>query len=285
MPAALWSRRDVLRFAVAGIGLAGAGLGVEALTERHRLVVERVDVPITGLPAGLEALTVCHIADLHRGPRVTEAHVRRAADVATSLGADVIVVTGDFISSSWRYAPGCAEALSTLRAPSGVFAVRGNHDYWAGDVEAVDRAMARVGIDMLTNRAVGLSHRGEDWWLCGVDDTWSGRPDPVAALRDVPGGAFRVLLCHEPDYADTVAGMGVPLLLSGHSHGGQVIVPGVGPIVLPEYGRRYPLGLQRVAGSSSLIYTTRGIGVSILPLRINCPPEVSLLRLKRAPAV
>jgi predicted MPP superfamily phosphohydrolase len=281
MPAVRWTRRELLRYAAGGVGLIGAGVGFEALTEMHRLSVDRVDVPIAGLPHELEGLTICHLADFHRGPRITEAYVRRASALAVSLDADVIVLTGDFISRTWRFAASCAEALSVLRAPLGVFAVRGNHDYWAGDVDAVDYALARVGVKMLTNRSEPVQYRGQHWWLCGVDDAWSGRPDPRAALRDVPDGAFRVLLCHEPDYADALAHMDVPLQLSGHSHGGQVIVPGYGPVVTPFYGRKYPLGLQRVEGSRNLVYTTRGIGVSILPLRINCPPEVTLLRLAR----
>jgi uncharacterized protein len=137
-------------------------------------------------------------------------------------------------------------------------------------------------VRMLTNRSARISTRGVDWWLCGVDDIWSGKPDLGAALRDVPGGAFRVLLAHEPDFADEAARHGVPLQLSGHTHGGQVLLPGRKPLVTPEHGRKYTVGLQRAAGSDTWVYTNVGLGVTGIPIRINCPPEITLLTLERA---
>jgi hypothetical protein len=192
------------------------------------------------------------------------------------------------VSVSARYAASCADALAPLRAPNGIFAILGNHDYWTGEVSIVRRALARRGVELLVNRAVRLGQRGVDWWLCGVDDIWAGAPDLHAAIAGVPQRAFRVLLCHEPDFADVSAGQGVPLQLSGHSHGGQVIVPGVGPLraVLPRHGRKYPLGLQRVENSQTMVYTNVGLGVISLPylppMRFNCPPEVTLITLKTA---
>jgi predicted MPP superfamily phosphohydrolase len=243
------------------------------------------------LPAALDGLTIGQLSDLHRGPYVSEEHIRRAAEIATSLQPDVIVLTGDFVSVSAQYAASCIDALVELRSRQGVFAVLGNHDYWTGQVEIVRQTVERRGVEVLMNRSVRLRRGGTDWWLCGVDDVWSGRPDLGAALLKVPQEDFRVLLCHEPDFADTASRAGIPLQLSGHSHGGQVVVPGIGPIVLPPYGEKYPIGLQRVQGSRTLVYTNVGVGLiawelgpMALAVRWNCPPEVTLLTLRRAQA-
>jgi predicted MPP superfamily phosphohydrolase len=120
------------------------------------------------------------------------------------------------------------------------------------------------------------------WWLCGIDDIWEGRPDLDRALADVPDEMFKILLCHEPDFADEAAKSGIPLQLSGHSHGGQVRLPGVGPVRLPIYAWKYPYGLQAVGTSGTQVYTTAGVGVTFPPIRVNCRPEVAIIRLTRA---
>jgi predicted MPP superfamily phosphohydrolase len=165
----------------------------------------------------------------------------------------------------------------------------GNHDYWTGATKALSALLRRASIELLVNRAVPVRDRGETLWLGGLDDMWAGKADLVATFRRVPLGAFRVLLCHEPDFADHAARTGLPLQLSGHSHGGQMIIPFIGPFpyVLPLYGRKYPLGLQRVTRGETLVYTNVGLGLLALPhpfpeFRINCPPEVTQMTLRRA---
>ena len=286
------SRRAFLRSLIAVSSVAaGAGLAADALAEPHQIRVRRVSVPLPTLPAALDGLTIGQLSDLHRGPYVSEEHIRRAAEIAASLQPDVIVLTGDFVSVSARYAASCMDALAGLRARDGLFAVLGNHDYWTGEVRAVQQAIERRGVEVLANHSVRLRRGGAEWWLCGVDDVWSGRPDLDAALRRIPEEDFKILLCHEPDFADTAARAGIPLVLSGHTHGGQVIVPGIGPIVLPPYGEKYPIGLRRVQGSGTLVYTNVGVGLiawelgpMALAVRWNCPPEVTLLTLRRAQA-
>jgi predicted MPP superfamily phosphohydrolase len=172
--------------------------------------------------------------------------------------------------------------LAGLRARHGVYAVLGNHDYWCGDPEAVTDSLKRAGVQVLVNRSARLSTRGVEWSLAGVDDVWGGKPDLDKALQDLPPNSFHLLLCHAPDFADKAAERGVPLQLSGHSHGGQVRVPGVGALVLPKYGRRYASGLQRLAAGTTQVYTNVGLGVIFPPLRVNCPPEITLLTLTRA---
>ncbi len=286
------SRRTFLRSLIgASSVVVAAGLAADALAEPHQIRVRRISVPVPALPAALDGLTIGQLSDLHRGPYVSEEHIRRAAEIVTSLQPDVIVLTGDFVSVSAQYAASCMDALAALSAPYGLFAVLGNHDYWTGEVRAVRQTVERRGVEVLVNRSVLLRRGGTDWWISGVDDVWSGRPDLGAALLRVPEEGFRILLCHEPDFADTASRVGIPLQLSGHSHGGQVIVPGVGPIVLPPYGERYPIGLRRVQGSGTLVYTNVGVGLiawelgpMALAVRWNCPPEVTLLTLRRAEA-
>lgn len=277
------SRRKFLRYALwGGAGLLGGRALLSLLLERHWLTVYRVTVPLPHLPPALHGFTICQLSDLHRGPVVSEEHIRRAADIAMSLNADLIVVTGDFVSGAATNAPSCAAALSGLRARYGVYGVLGNHDYWTRDVEAVVDAVTRSGIQLLTNRAVRLNVQGFNWWLCGVDDVWAGEPDLDAALQYVPDGAFRILLCHEPDFADEAAKRNIPLQISGHSHGGQVRLPLIGAPVLPFWGRKYPIGLQRVKNSSTLVYTNVGVGCIVPAVRLNCRPEVTLMTLVSA---
>lgn len=289
--AARLSRRAVLRYLAAGAGTAVVtGLAAQAFSEPRRIRVRRVSVPLPALPAALDGLTIGQLSDLHRGPYVSEEHLRRGVEIAASLDPDVMVLTGDFVSVSAEYAASCAGALAGLRPRDGLFAVLGNHDYWTGQVDVVRRALESRGVEVLGNRSARLRRGGADWWLCGVDDAWAGAPDLGAALAGVPREVFKVLLCHEPDFADTAAQAGIPLQLSGHSHGGQVIVPGIGPIVLPPHGRKYPIGLQRVPRSRTFVYTNVGLGLIGLGLgpvrlavRFNCLPEVTLLTLRQAP--
>jgi uncharacterized protein len=276
------SRRKFLRRAGWGAaGLAGTGTAVSVFGERNWPKVYRTRVALPGLPAGLDGLTICQLSDLHRGPFVGEEFIRRGVALAMRLKAELIVLTGDFVSNTAEDSESLGAAISTLAARHGVYGVLGNHDYWTNNVEAVSTALTRNGVGMLTNRSVRLQTRGVDWWLCGVDDVWSGQPDLDAALRDVPEQAFKILLCHEPDYVEKAAQRGIPLQLSGHSHGGQVLLPGRRPIVTPPHGSKYPIGLQQAEGSSTLVYTNVGLGVIFPPIRINCPPEVSLITLAK----
>jgi len=277
-----FTRRGLLRWLVRGGALALGGSTLLSLFgERHWPRVYRVTVPLPGLPAPLDGFTICQLSDLHRGPIVSEEFLRKAADLAASLKPDLVALTGDYVSTSAGYAPSCAQALSSLKAPYGVYAVLGNHEYWTRP-ETVTAALQAIGVRVLVNRSVCLRVRGVPLWLCGLDDVWSGSPDLEATLRGVPTGDLRILLCHEPDFADEAAARGIPLQLSGHTHGGQVVLPLTGPPVLPPYGRKYPAGLRRVPGSSTLVYTNVGLGVVMPAFRFHCRPEVSLLTLRSA---
>lgn len=283
VPVKRLSRRKVLR-GLAGVGVLslGAGAALSAFGERHHPVVRRVSIPLPTLPVELDGLRICQLSDLHRNRWVSEAFIRGAVETANSLKAELTVITGDFISGGRHYGASAVRALEAIRAPLGVFGVLGNHDISAGDPDGLRAQLERAGVRMLVNASAAVRRRGGELRLCGVDDPRSGEPDLEAALQDGPGNAFRVLLCHVPDFADETSLYGVPLQLSGHSHGGQIVLPGGMRPVLPGGGQKYPAGLYHLAGTETRIFTNTGLGVIGVPIRVNCPPEISLITLRRS---
>lgn len=247
----------------------------------EQLAVERVTVRLPRLPHAFHGFTLVQLSDFHYGPLVEPASLSAAFDVARALQPDLFVVTGDFVSRLTRVEAGwLARELSRLSAPEGVFAVLGNHDYWAeGDEVEVAEAVEAAGARVLRNEHVALQRDGAALYLAGVDDVRAGADDLPRALCGIPPEACVLLLAHEPYFADAVAHTGrVALQLSGHSHGGQMRVPVLEPLVLRLTGHhKYPRGLNRVGELQ--MYTNRGLGVVGLPLRYKCPPEVTHLTL------
>jgi predicted MPP superfamily phosphohydrolase len=280
------TRRRLLRRALrAGAGLscvAGLAAGY-GFWEASQVRVCRQAVAVPRLPAAFAGKTVGVLADLHHGPFVGLEFIRAAVRLAGSLAPDLFALVGDFAHKGAEAAdrlPACLGALAGLRAPLGVFAVPGNHDMPEGG-RLYRRAVAATPLADLTNRCVRLSAGGEELWLAGVDDLWWGRPDLKAALRGVPAGAAVVLLCHNPDFAEREPDGRVGLMLSGHTHGGQVYLPVAGaPWVPSKYGDKYRCGLVR--GPASQVYVSRGLGEAGVPVRLNCPPEIDLLTLTPA---
>jgi predicted MPP superfamily phosphohydrolase len=290
-----FTRRRFIRLmlgSTATVGLSAlGGAGYSTLIEPSWLAVKRVDVPLSGLPANLDGFTIAQLSDLHRGPWVTQEDIAQAVELALRQDADLVVLTGDYVSRSAQYAPSCAEALSPLAASGeetplrfggigggNVLACLGNHDHWT-DAAVVAGALADAGVAVLRNAAREVA---DGLWVAAVDDVWEEHADLEQALEKVPAGAAVVLLAHEPDYADEAATNGrVSVQLSGHSHGGQVRLPLVGPPILPYLARKYHAGLYQVSGM--WLYVNRGVGLITPPVRFNCRPEVTLLTL-RVPA-
>ena len=278
-------RRDVLTtamYAATGACLAALGGYVYCTNvEPSWLEVEHVTVPLR-LPTGLEGLRVAQLGDLHLYPFTPLRLVRRAVDMVNELGPDLVLLTGDYVTGG--YVNDSAEAISDL-APVlagldptyGVYAILGNHDLWT-DATTIRRGLEKQGIPVLVNQARTIQVGRELLAVAGLDDAWSGTPNLISALEGVPDGPPVILMMHEPDVADRLALDGrVSLQLSGHSHGGQVRLPGRGAPVLPYLGRKYDQGLYRVG--HMWLYTTRGIGVVAPPVRLNCRPEVTLITL------
>jgi predicted MPP superfamily phosphohydrolase len=221
-------------------------------------------------------MRLAQISDLHLSQYTGPDLLHEVVQAINGLRPDAVLLTGDYVGGDAETAQWLVEPLRGLNALA--FAVYGNHDYWT-DRDKVADYLDEAWVRVLCNEAVQLS---EGLWLAGLDDVWSGRPDLRTTLQEVPADAATLLLAHEPDYFDTVITSGAPVSvqLSGHSHGGQVRVPGLGAPVLPYLGKRYPIGLRRVG--SRQIYTNRGLGVWPLPYRFNCRPEITLFTLEPA---
>ena len=264
------------------VGAAGAGAAVLARAlwwEPRRAVVHEVALAPPAWPPALDGLRVAVIADLHTGaPYVDVPRVRRIVGAVNAAQPDLVALLGDYVDPEVRggqvVAPeAVAEALAALRAPLGVVAVLGNHD-WGSSGTAMWRSLDAVGIRVLENGAVDV---GRGLWVAGVADATLRIPHVPRALQDVPDGATVLLLSHDPDVFPQVPPH-VALTISGHTHGAQADLPLLRGRVIPSlYGTRYQGGHVVEAGRH--LFISRGIGTSRLPVRFRARPEVPVLRL------
>lgn len=271
--------RAALKTAIAGAALTIGGAAYTLKIEPRWLRVERRVIRLRNLPATFDGFTLAQISDLHFGRAVDPDYLLAACERTTALRPDAIAVTGDFVSRlDGGEAERVREAVGRLQAPAGVYAVLGNHDWWTTPT-VVARAVEDGGATLLRNTSHAIERGGARLRIAGVDDIWESQHDLEAALRDTSSGEVVILLAHEPDFADTVAADGrVALMLSGHSHGGQVNVPFRGAPILPRLGRKYPAGWYQIGGLQ--LYTNRGLGTSEIAVRFNCPPEITLFTLR-----
>ena len=265
--------------AVIVVGLAIATLLGIMLLEARSLRTYAFTVTDPELPSAFDGLRVAFISDVHLGPYVSRAQVRRVVDRVDGLHPDLIVLGGDYAyRDAGAIRPAFAE-LKRLRAPLGVYGVLGNHDHWLG-AATTRSAMEAAGIRDLDNRGVWLERGTARIRLCGVDDLWEGRQDLPAALADAAPSDFVLLVSHNPDVAETLADGQADLLLSGHTHGGQVTIFGLWAPLLPsKYGQKYRAGLVD-AGAVTVLVTT-GVGTTVVPFRFFARPEIALLTLRR----
>jgi len=248
-----------------------------AITEPFMLSIERQEIFLRRLPQGLDGLRIVHLSDFHYGPMVNPEHLERAVRAANDLRPDLIALTGDYISHDRAYAAPCAEVVGKLRARYGVYAVLGNHDHWT-DAALIADLFRAEGIRVLINEGSRIDLRGETFWLAGVDDTMVGLEDLSLALAGSSDDELRLLLAHNPVILRRAARANVDLVLSGHTHGGQVSWRSeTSKSGRPR--RRLLRGLGRRGNTQ--IYVTRGLGTVVLPIRYGCPPEVSVLELRR----
>jgi predicted MPP superfamily phosphohydrolase len=283
------TRRGFVKAAVATGLLAVAADATLIEPDRPRLV--RVDVTLSRLPRSFDTLTIAHLSDFHFDPYFSVTPIQAAARIVNEVKPDLVVLTGDFVTlpllkthaivmEAARQVEPCADLLRQLRAPLGIWAVLGNHDVFT-HAPHVETTLRQAGIQVLRNRAVPLERDGQRIWLAGVDDVLAGGDDLDRTLSGVPAAEAVVLLAHEPDFADQAANYPIDLQLSGHSHGGQVRLPFIGALYLPKLARKYPLGLRQVGRLQ--LYTNPGVGTLRIPVRWNCPPEVTLIRLRSLP--
>lgn len=261
------------------LALTLSGAARSALAEPFRLTIERQPIHLRRWPTALDGFRVVHLSDFHHGPLTSTSQILRAVETANSLEPDLITLTGDYISHERQYAAPCAEMVGRLRARYGVFAVLGNHDHWT-DAALITDLFRAEGIEVLINEGMRFEIDGNAFWLAGVNDTMVGLEDLPLALAGAGSDEMKLLLAHNPIILRRAERAGVDLVLSGHTHGGQVKLRSErSPSGRPR--RRLLKGLGR--RGETQIYVTRGLGTVILPIRYGCPPEVSLLELRSAP--
>jgi predicted MPP superfamily phosphohydrolase len=276
---------------VAGGGVA-MGLGFGSifwgyLVGQRRVVVDEVELPIAGLPPQLEGLEIAHITDLHIGRQLRAPLLRRLVERVNGVGADLIVITGDIFDFDPEFIDeGCRE-LAALEAPLGVYAILGNHDAYTGR-EAVAEGLRRLtSIRLLRDEWTTVSTRGAKLYLLGLEDPgegWTDRdcesPELEKLCADAPTGPARILLAHRPAWFRQAQTLDVPVMLVGHTHGGQISLPAplhhhnIAQLIAHWTRGRFELG-------KSVLYVNRGLGVAGPPVRLNCPREIARLRLVR----
>lgn len=262
----------------AAAGVLGLVASYPVLIERYLIAINHYRIPVPHLPRAFAGLRIVHLSDLHYGALVPMTVIRWVVARANRTPRDLVVCTGDYVHE--RQATDQIDAvwpaLAPLSAPGGVYAVLGNHDHWA-DTARSAYWLERTGQD-LRHRAVPIEREDARIWLAGAGDLWEDHRSLDALLAEVPEEDCRIVLAHNPDTADTAHRARVDLYLSGHTHGGQVVVPFYGPPVLPVQNKAYTSGLVS-SPSGTPVFISRGIGWAVYPVRLNCRPEIAVLEL------
>jgi uncharacterized protein len=281
----IFSRR---RFLI-GASAAAAGLAFYSGTHgRHEYVITRHKLPIADLPDAFLGYRIVQMSDIHLEEYTEPSFLLRMVDEVNRLAPDLVLITGDFVSrgplgdkTAYRAAGTGAEILSQLTA-SQRFAVLGNHDVAVGANHVIAPLEAH-GTPVLVDSFVAIQRGGDRLWIAGTDDAGTRNPDLSLAVPPYPGAPV-ILMCHEPDFVDTVIQHPrfplISTMLSGHTHGGQVRLPVLGPLILPPMGKKYVEGFFPFGHMN--LYVNRGIGTVGLPFRLNCPAELTHFTLTRA---
>jgi len=287
------SRRFFLKAGLGIFGMAALGVGKGyANTLRSQIRVERVPIRLMRLPEAFRGFKIAQLSDLHSSPLVDKEHLEHAVDLALAEKPDLVVLTGDFIGHTLRtypdeihefdlqYLDNLVAALGRAKAPFGTYAVLGNHDFWSGP-EVTQRIChdfeTRAGIPVLRNQNIVLKRGEATLHLVGIDDYWHTW-DLKKALRRIPSTSLKILLSHNPEInRQLMPSHKIDLVLSGHTHGGQVSFPFIGTPFSPTQSEKYLKGLVRDGDRQT--YITRGVGHLVVPIRFNCPPEVTLITL------
>ena len=268
------TRRAVLKTLTATGAAALAGVGSYGyVLERHALELTREDVPVFGLPASLAGLRIGLITDIHRSYWVSHDDVTQAVTRLMNERPDLIVLGGDYVTWGDRdYVQPSAEALQRLAAPHGVFAILGNHD----DDHDMAAALTARGIEVLKDARTRVVVKGEALDLVGIR-FWTKRSADIGSLVRGATGTV-ILLAHDPRRLFEAATFDIPLVLSGHTHGGQVVLPLVGAVAASKFPVVAGIGRR----GKTTMFVSRGVGTVYVPVRVNCPPEVAVLTLQRA---
>lgn len=273
-----FSRRHFLKFSTAAIAgvVTTPTAYLLANNELNNPVVKSIQIPIRNLPDAFHGFRVVAMTDFHIYPYTRPELIRKSVALANELKPDLGVFLGDYVWNHEEAIFDLAPILADLDAKHGIYSVIGNHDIWA-DVELVKQGLRESRIPIMINDGLSITQGGAAINLVGLDDGWVGNADLDAAYEGLPENTPTIMLLHEPDLADQYADdPRVSIMLSGHTHGGQVRFYDK-PIVSPHLGKKYNQGLFRVGGL--WLYTSPGIGVISIPIRYNCPPEVTEITL------
>jgi len=279
---------------VSGIALASCTRGI---MQRNDIEITERTFALPNLPTAFEGKTITFLSDVHAGPFMDVDEMKHIVRIVNDLKSDIIVMPGDFVTSDPNEIEPFAEAMSGLKAPFGVYACTGNHDYYAG-VDLVSQGVEDIGFKLLRNENAALTINGQSLYFIGVDDSDAssvkqyveGKPAPhiEAAWRGIPSNAATILLCHKPYMFENFAKTNTGLMLAGHTHGGQIVLGRIGRTVMTfsTLASQYVDGLYlpEHQKSKTQMYVSRGIGVVGVPIRINCPPEITRITLKASAA-
>jgi predicted MPP superfamily phosphohydrolase len=247
------------------------------ILEPKRFEINKVSVPIISLPPALEGFKIILLSDIHAGDYIRPRYIDKVIKHCNELEPDIVVIAGDFTETGPEDIYWCAEKLAQLSNKHGLYAVLGNHDSWNGEIE-ISEALIENNFRLLRNEHILLNINNEDLYIAGIDDYKFGNYDIKKALENIPPDKTTLFISHHPDVVQFLDDYNVSLMLSGHIHGGQWRFPFIGPLYIPsKFGEKHAWGLSERNGS--YIYTSKGIGSTSIPFRINCPPEITLLTL------
>ena len=272
------TRREFIRLGGV-IGAAGLLASYPVFIERYLILTNHYLIPVPNLPQAFSGFRIVHLTDLHYGFLVPLAVIRHVIHRANRLNRDLVVCTGDYVHE--RAATTQIDAvwplLSDLKAPFGVHSVLGNHDHWA-DTGRSQQWLHETNQD-LRHKVKAIEKGGERLWIAGAGDLWEDHRNLDEILSGIPDSECRIVLAHNPDTADSEFSGRIDLMISGHTHGGQIDIPYVGPPVLPVRNKTYSSGLKTSPRGTG-VFISKGIGWAIYPVRFNCPPEIAVLELE-----
>ena len=268
---------------MSGAVLAFCGWMYATKIEPKWIDLSSVSLILPRLHLNFDNYRIIQISDIHMGTWMTPQKLEEVVRIINCLQADLITITGDFVTDLKHRTPLHLETnLKNLKAKDGLFAVLGNHDYWT-NAKSIRQVLQNSGVFELKNDVISIFRGKSRLNIAGVDDYWENKARLHDVIDRLPEQGASILLAHEPDFAVISAkSRRFDLQLSGHTHGGQVILPKIGPIVLPMYGRKYPMGLYNI--DDMYLYTNRGLGTGKPQIRFNCRPEITMLTL-HAPMV
>ncbi|WP_019152993.1 metallophosphoesterase [Robertmurraya massiliosenegalensis] len=266
------------------IGLSAGGYAYAGKIEPNLLKINKYRIPHPDFPAGFKSLKIVQFSDTHLGFQYTLQQLQELIVEINNQKPDILFFTGDLLDEPNKYGEfeRTISILKELEAPLGKYAVYGNHDHGGYGTDIYKNIMEESGFIVMLNESIKISNDEDAIYLLGIDDAMLGRPDIREAISNVPDNAYKILLSHAPDLADSASNFNIQLQLSGHSHGGQIQIPFLGALVKPPYGEKYYEGFYTIGEPFPLtLYVNRGLGTTRLPFRFLSPPELTVFTLTR----